>query len=322
MNEAEFKGNQDPLTAPHGIPALERKATTSPKSGEGASPNEILIITGRSGAGRSHAANALEDLDWYVVDNLPPAMLHALVGMMTTQGEGVHRLAAVVDVRGREFFKSLEGTLDELREQGVPYRIVYLEADDDELVRRFEANRRPHPLQGNGTLAEGLRAETELLAPLRARADEIIDTTGMSVHDLARHMRNTIAGAEDAPVQVSIMSFGFKHGLPLDADHVLDVRFVQNPYWVDELRRLTGRDQPVASYVMAQQGVEAFTDTYADLILSTLPGYAKELKPYVTVAVGCTGGRHRSVAVAERLASRMRDAGAQVHVIHRDMGRK
>lgn len=321
MSESEVGRLDDPLTAPHGIPVLEREGGSS-QTKESSVPNEILIITGRSGAGRSHAANALEDLDWYVVDNLPPTMLHALAGMMTTQGEGVHRLAAVVDVRGREFFRSLEGTLDELRDHGIPYRIIYLEADDDELVRRFEANRRPHPLQGNGTLVEGLQAESELLAPLRARADEIIDTTGMSVHDLARHMRNTIAGAEDAPVQVSVVSFGFKHGLPLDADHVLDVRFIQNPYWVDELRRLTGRDQPVAAYVMAQEGVEQFADTYADLILKTLPGYAKELKPYVTVAVGCTGGRHRSVAVAERIASRMRDQGAQVHVIHRDMGRK
>ncbi len=313
---------EHPLTAPEGIPALDRAELHNETSAEGSAASEILIITGRSGAGRSHAANALEDLDWYVVDNIPPTLLHALAGMMTTQGEGVHRLAVVVDVRGREFFSSLEGALDDLRDHDIPYRIVYLEADDDELVRRFEANRRPHPLQGAGTLAEGLLAESELLEPLRARADEIIDTTGMSVHDLARHMRNTIAGAEDAPVQVSVMSFGFKHGLPLDADQVLDVRFIQNPYWVDELRRLTGRDQPVAAYVMSQEGVEQFADDYADLLLRTLPGYARELKPYVTVAVGCTGGRHRSVAVAERIATHMREAGAQVHVVHRDMGRK
>lgn len=322
MSEAETGGVVHPLTAPGGIPALDGLRSFESARGEVAAPNEVLIVTGRSGAGRSHAAKALEDLNWYVVDNIPPSLLLPLAGMMTTQGEGVHRLAAVVDVRGRAFFTSLESSLDELREHGIPYRIIYLEASDSELVRRFEANRRPHPLQGAGTLAEGLKAESALLAPLRERADEIIDTTGMSVHDLSRHMRNVIAGAEDVPVQVSIMSFGFKHGLPMDADQVLDVRFIQNPYWVDELRRLTGRDQPVASYVMSQEGVEDFVESYADLILKTLPGYAKELKPYVTVAIGCTGGRHRSVAVAERVAARLRDAGAPVHVVHRDMGRK
>lgn len=322
MSETESGGRTHPLTAPFGIPALERLPAYGAAPQVPVTPSEILIITGRSGAGRTQAANALEDLDWYVVDNLPPAMLLTLAGMMTSQGEGVHRLAAVVDVRGREFFKSLEGALDELRAHGVPYRIIFLDVSDAELVRRFESNRRPHPLQGSGTLMDGLRAESALLEPLRERADEIIDTTGMSVHDLSRHMRTVVAGEEEAPVSVSVVSFGFKHGTPLDADHVLDVRFVANPYWVDELRRLTGRDQPVASYVMAQEGVEDLADTYAGMIATMLPGYARELKPYVTVAVGCTGGRHRSVAIAERIASKLREQGAQVHLVHRDMGRR
>lgn len=310
-----------PLTAPFGVPALEREQP-SWSTAEGEPPSEILIITGRSGAGRTHAANALEDLDWYVVDNLPPAMLLPLAGMLTPGGDGVHRLAAVVDVRSGEFFRSLEGALDELSKHGIAYRIIFLEADDSELVRRFESNRRPHPLQGEGTILDGLASESALLAELRSRADEIIDTTGMSVHDLSRHMRDVVAGEAERGVHVTVMSFGFKYGIPLDADHVLDVRFLTNPYWVDELRRLTGRDDPVADFVMSQPGVQELARTYAKLLVRMLPGYSRELKPYVTVAIGCTGGRHRSVAVAEAVAKNLRAADVKVQVLHRDMGRK
>lgn len=309
----------NPLTAPHGIPSLERRVEAIPPAQRG---NEVLIITGRSGAGRTRAANALEDLDWYVIDNLPPALLLPMAGMMTPDGGGVHRLAAVVDVRSREFFNSLEGVLDELRHHGIPYRIIFLDSDDATLVKRFESNRRPHPLQGDGTLMDGLQAESELLAPLRERADEVIDTSDLSVHDLARHMRNVIAGEADRGVRVSLMSFGFKYGLPLDADHVLDVRFLQNPFWVDELRKLTGRDQEVADYVLDQPGARELALTYADLIASTLTGYQRELKPFVTVAVGCTGGRHRSVAISEMIAEELRSRGISTQIMHRDMGRK
>ncbi len=309
-----------PLTAPGGIPSLERiipESLVAPTR-----TNEVIIVTGRSGAGRTRAANALEDLDWYVVDNLPPALLLPMAGMLTPDGGGVHRLAAVVDVRSRDFFNSLEGVLDELRHHGIPYRLIYLDADDQTLVRRYESVRRPHPLQGEGTILDGLKAESELLAPLRERADEVIDTSNLSVHDLARHMRTVVAGDEDRGVRVSLMSFGFKHGLPMDADHVLDVRFLENPYWVDELRSLTGRDQPVADYVLGQPGARDFALKYADLIASTLIGYQRELKPFVTVAVGCTGGRHRSVAISELIADDLRSRGVPIQITHRDSGRK
>lgn len=322
MSQNRKRRDPRPLTAPKGIPALKDIVASEGSPQVPVSPNEILIVTGRSGAGRSQAANALEDHGWYVVDNLPPAMLLTLAGMMTSHGEGVNKLAAVVDVRGREFFHTLEDTLVELREHRVPYRIIFLDAEDQCLVSRYEANRRRHPLQGSGTLLDGLAAERHLLAPLRDRADEVIDTTRMSVHDLARHMRDVVVGYETAETKVTVQSFGFKHGMPLDADHVLDVRFVENPYWVEELRDLSGRDPGVAEFVLSRDGVSDLVDTYSQLILDTLPGYRQELKQHVTVAVGCTGGRHRSVAIAEKIASNLRDAGVGVHVRHRDSGKK
>lgn len=312
-----------PMTMPAGIPHLDQQgaemlAATHPTTTD----NEVVLITGMSGAGRSRAAAALEDLEWYVVNNIPPALLPALAGMMTPAGEGVHRLAVVVDARSRTFFSGLSAALTELRAQGVNYRIVFLETTDEELVRRYEASRRPHPLQGAGTLVDGLRQERELLAPLREQADEIVDTTNMSVNDIALHMRNVIADEAERKVSVTIMSFGFKHGLPLDADHVLDVRFLKNPYWVDELRKLTGRDAAVFDYVLTQPGVKKFATTYADLIASTLDGYRQQLKPFVTVTIGCTGGRHRSVAISEYVAGILRQRALSVHVVHRDIGRK
>lgn len=320
MTEPNLNDEPDPLTVPSGIPLLELNPDTQeavvPPSG-----SEVLIVTGRSGAGRSTAANALEDLDWYVVDNIPPTLLPHLAGMLTPIGDGVHRLAAVVDVRSRKFFADLEQVLDGLHATGVPTKIVFLDADDRELVRRFESSRRPHPLQGEGTILDGLKAERGLLSPLRERSDEIIDTTNMSVHDLSRHMRDIIAGEALRPVQITVESFGFKHGLPLDADHVVDVRFLENPYWVGELRHLTGKDTPVADYVLDQPGAKRFAQDYANLIESALEGYRRELKPFVTVAVGCTGGRHRSVAMAETIAHLLRGKGNQVQVLHRDLGR-
>ncbi len=314
-----------PLTAPEGIPALEAQSFlgSSPASHKnGAGTSEILIITGQSGGGKTHAGDALEDLDWYVVDNLPPNLLLPLAGMMTPAGQGVDHLAAVVDVRGREFFKDLEGVLKQFQKYKVPYRLIFLEADDQTLVRRFTSSRRPHPLQGTGTILDGLAAEKELLEPLRERADEIIDTTDLSVHDLSRKMRALVEGESPQDVRVALISFGFKHGLPLDADQVLDVRFLKNPYWVDELRRLTGRDEPVSEYVLSQPGIKDFGTKYAELIEATLPGYRRELKSSVTVAIGCTGGRHRSVALTEYVAGQLRAKGVTVHITHRDIGRE
>lgn len=313
-----FEGDDPtPLTFPMGIPLLDTTAAHAPIP-----TNEVIIITGRSGAGRTGAMRALEDLDWYVVDNLPPTLIPPMVGMMTPTGQGVHRLAIGVDVRSRAFFQDLVAVLDNLRDAGVPYRVLFIEADDETLVRRYESNRRPHPLQGEGRILDGIRAEDALLAPLRARADEVIDTTNMNVHDLSRHIRNVIAGEGDRPLQLTVMSFGFKYGIPMDANHVVDVRFFKNPYWVGELRHLTGRDQPVADYVLNQLGAREFALGYADLLAPMLHGYLSELKPFATMAIGCTGGKHRSVAITELIGERMREHGFSVRVVHRDLGRE
>lgn len=311
------ENNDNPPTVPAGIPILDEMSRL-PK----ASDPELIIITGMSGAGRTRASMALEDLDWYVVDNLPPTLLPALAGMMTSDGTGVHRLGAVVDVRSREFFHDLEDVLAKLNDENIAYRMIFLDADEAVLVRRYESNRRPHPLQEDGRILDGIRRERQLLAPLRARADEIIDTTNMGVHDLSRHMRDVVADAKDLPLKLTVMSFGFKYGLPLDADHVLDVRFLKNPYWVSELRHLTGRDQPVAEYVLGQPGAEEFGVEYARLLAPMIRGYLNELKPFVTIAVGCTGGKHRSVAMAELIAATLREEDFPVRVIHRDLGRE
>ncbi|MDO5034038.1 MAG: RNase adapter RapZ [Actinomycetaceae bacterium] len=318
MSEENMSADtNNPPTVPAGIPLLDEMARL-PK----ASDPELIIITGMSGAGRTRASMALEDLDWYVVDNLPPALLPALAGMMTADGQGVHRLGAVVDVRSREFFHDLEDVLAKLNSDSVSYRVIFLDADEGALVRRYESNRRPHPLQEDGRILDGIRRERKVLAPLRARADEIIDTTNMSVHDLTRHMRKIVAADSDTRLKLTVMSFGFKYGIPLDADHVVDVRFLANPYWVSELRHLTGRDEPVAKYVLSQPGAKDFAINYAKLLAPMIRGYVDELKPFVTIAVGCTGGKHRSVAITELIASTLRDEGFPVRVIHRDLGRE
>ena len=306
-----------PPTVPDGIPQLDEETALPP-----AERAELLLITGMSGAGRSRAAAALEDLDWYVVDNLPPRMLLTLARMMTPVGGGVHRMAAVVDVRSREFFSELLAALDELRNNSVDYRIVFLDATDAELARRFESVRRPHPLQGDGRLLEGIGQERALVEDLRRRADVLIDTTALSVHDLARQVREVVAGEGDRPLRLTVMSFGFKYGLPLDADHVVDVRFLANPYWVSELRHLTGKDDQVRDYVLGQDGAQGFADRYVEAVAPVLDGYVSELKPFVTIAVGCTGGKHRSVAMTEEIARQLRGLGQSVRTLHRDLGRE
>lgn len=309
---------EPPPTVPQGIPLLDE--TAPPPSDD---RPEVIIITGMSGAGRSRTAAVLEDLDWYVVDNLPPRMLLALAGMMTQTDGGVRRLAAVVDVRSREFFADLVQVLDDLRSARLDYRIVFLDASDEALVRRFEQVRRPHPLQGDGRMLDGIAEERRLLAHLRSRADVTLDTSELSVHDLARAVRDTVATeAEAAPLRITTVSFGFKYGLPLDADHVVDVRFLKNPYWVTELRHLTGKDEPVRDYVLNLQGAEDFVDAYVAAINPVLDGYLVEQKPYVTLAVGCTGGKHRSVAISEAIATRLRAEGRTVRTVHRDLGRE
>ena len=285
-------------------------------------PGELLVITGMSGAGRSTTIKVLEDVGWYVVDNLPPQLISSLVDLSTTAGPDVARLAVAVDVRGRSFFTALRSALVELTGRGVGPRLLFLDAVDDTLVRRFESVRRPHPLQGDGRLLDGIGRERELMADLRASAEVIIDTSHLTVHQLAAKVVDAFGEAAGPALRVTVMSFGFKYGLPMDADHVADVRFLPNPFWVPELRPRTGLDAAVRDYVLGQDGAEMFLKGYSSTLAPLLPGYARENKRYVTVAVGCTGGKHRSVAMAEALAGLLRGPGVHASTVHRDLGRE
>jgi UPF0042 nucleotide-binding protein len=283
---------------------------------------EVLIVTGMSGAGRSTVGNALEDLGWYVVDNLPPQMIRPLVELAERAGNTLPKIAAVVDVRGGQLFADLEEIIESLREN-TPVRVLFLEATDAALVRRFEQVRRPHPLQGDGTLLDGIGAERQRMLSMREASDMIVDTSDLNIHQLATKISDLFADAETPGVQVTVMSFGFKYGLPADADLVADMRFLPNPFWVPELRAFTGLDQEVSDFVFAQEGATEFVESYARALAPVLAGYQRENKRHATIAIGCTGGKHRSVAVAERLAQLLREQpGVGLNVRHRDLGRE
>ncbi|HAQ60201.1 MAG TPA: RNase adapter RapZ [Microbacterium sp.] len=288
----------------------------------GDNAGEVLVVTGMSGAGRSTVANALEDLDWYVVDNLPPQMLRPLLDITGLAPGALPRVAAVVDVRGRDLFEGLPDVMEVLR-QGRMVRLVFLDASDDVLVRRFEAVRRPHPLQDEGTILDGIRRERERLAPIRESADLIIDTSAYNIHQLATTVSELFLEEESARHVVTVLSFGFKYGLPPDADLVADMRFLPNPFWNEDLRHLTGQDERVRDFVLRQEGASQFIDDYARALAPVLAGYQRENKRHSTVAVGCTGGKHRSVAMAEQVAARLAEMpGVAVRVKHRDLGRE
>lgn len=283
---------------------------------------EVLIVTGMSGAGRSTVGNALEDLGWYVVDNLPPQMIRPLVELAGRVGNTLPKIAAVVDVRGGQLFADLEEIIESLREN-TPVRVLFLEATDAALVRRFEQVRRPHPLQGDGTLLDGIGAERQRMLAMREASDIIVDTSDLNIHQLATTISQTFADAETPGVQLTVMSFGFKYGLPADADLVADMRFLPNPFWIPELRAHNGLDPEVSEYVFAQEGAEEFVELYCRALGPVLAGYQRENKRHGTIAIGCTGGKHRSVAVAERLARILREQpGVAVSVKHRDLGRE
>ncbi|WP_344069921.1 RNase adapter RapZ [Microbacterium sediminicola] len=283
---------------------------------------DVLIVTGMSGAGRSTAANALEDLGWYVVDNLPPQMLGPLLELTEHAAATLPKVAAVVDVRGRDLFDQLPHEIRGLRSHSNA-RIVFLDASNEVLVRRFEAVRRPHPLQGAGTLVDGIRKERERLAEIRESADIVIDTSSLNIHQLATRVFELFSDERAARHTLTIMSFGFKYGLPTDVDMVADMRFLPNPFWNEELRGLTGQDERVSEYVLSQEGAPEFVDAYAAALRPVLQGYQRENKRHAVVAVGCTGGKHRSVATAEELARRLSDEpGVAVRVMHRDLGRE
>jgi RNase adapter protein RapZ len=285
---------------------------------------EVAIVTGVSGAGRSTAAKVLEDLGWFVVDNLPPELLETVVDLGARSQGQVTRIAVVMDVRSRAFTTDLGAAIKELDTRGARPRVVFLDADDTVLIRRFESNRRSHPLQGDGRLVDGIDAERELLAPLRDLADLVVDTSTRSVHELRKAIESAFdESAREVTSSVTVLSFGFKHGLPQDADLVVDVRFLPNPHWIPELREHDGREAVVSDYVLSQEGAAEFVDRYLELLRIVGVGYRREGKRYLTVAVGCTGGRHRSVAIAEELARRMAgEDGVRVTVSHRDVGRE
>ncbi|WP_375492906.1 RNase adapter RapZ [uncultured Jatrophihabitans sp.] len=286
---------------------------------------ETVIITGLSGAGRSAAAKCFEDLEYFVVDNLPPELIGTLVDLGSRSQGAVTRLAVVMDVRSRAFSSDLRSVIRELADRQMRPRVLFLEARDDVLVRRFENVRREHPLQGSGRIVDGIQAERTMLAGLRDEADLVLDTSDRSVHDLRRTIESSFAeeGTTGPPeLHATVVSFGYKYGLPVDADLVVDVRFLPNPHWIPELRELTGRDEPVRDYILAQEGAAEFLDRYADILRIVGAGYRRERKRYLTLAVGCTGGKHRSVAMSSELADRLKQMGVQATVIHRDLGRE
>ncbi|SKA22193.1 UPF0042 nucleotide-binding protein [Marinactinospora thermotolerans DSM 45154] len=285
-------------------------------------PPEIVIVTGMSGAGRSTAARALEDLDWFVVDNLPPGLLFTMIDLAGRTQGAVPRVAAVVDVRSLAFTEDLLSTVEELRRRGIAARVLFLEAGDEALVRRFEGVRRPHPLQGDGRLTDGITRERELLQAIRGEADLVIDTSQLNVHQLKAKVIGFFGAAQEAHLRANVVSFGYKYGLPVDADLVIDCRFLPNPHWVPELRPMTGQDTPVSEYVLSQRGAKELLDAYTEVLRLLVAGYLREGKHYMTLAVGCTGGKHRSVAMAERFSERLREEGLEVHVVHRDLGRE
>jgi UPF0042 nucleotide-binding protein len=286
-----------------------------------ASP-EIVIITGMSGAGRSTAAKALEDLDWFVADNLPPAMLVTMLDLARRARAEIPRVAAVVDLRSRAFSTDLKSAIAELDAIGAHPFVVYLEASDETLVRRFDDVRRPHPLQENGRVIDGISAERHLLESVRAEADLILDTSVLNIHELRSRVRDAFGNESDTAVRVTVLSFGFKYGLPVDADMVADCRFLPNPHWIAELAPRNGLDQAVRDYVLGQPGSEEFIKAYLDVLQMTLSGYERSGKHFMTVAIGCTGGKHRSVVIADELASRLAGPWPGVQVAHRDLGRE
>jgi UPF0042 nucleotide-binding protein len=315
MNETEHRRDEEETPVPQ---AAARKPARDPSRAP-----DFTIITGLSGAGRSEAAKSLEDLGYFVVDNLPPALIGKMAELVASGAEGPIRVAIVIDVRGGVYFSELSRALTGLRRLKVPYRILFLEAADESLVNRFEATRRRHPLAPADRVVEGIRKERLMMESLRGDADLIIDTTGLTPHDLRERIRDAFSGGlPEEGLRVSIISFGYKYGVPRDADMVLDVRFLPNPHWVDELRPLPGTRRKVRQYVTNQPDYAEFMERLRGLLDFLLPGYVAEGKSYLSLAIGCTGGRHRSVVVAEELARYMQEKGLAVGLEHRDIERE
>jgi RNase adapter protein RapZ len=284
---------------------------------------EVAVVTGLSGAGRSTAAKCLEDLGWFVVDNLPPELIATMVELGAQARGAITRVAVVMDVRSRAFTEDLASIIKDLDARGYKPRVLFLEATDDVLIRRFEAVRRGHPMQGDGRLHDGIEAERILLTPLKQEADLVLDTSALSIHQLRAKIEDSFGTEAASRTRVTVLSFGYKYGLPMDADLVMDVRFLPNPFWIPELREQTGLDGEVRNYVLSQEGADEFLDRYHELLRLIGAGYRREGKRYLTLAIGCTGGKHRSVALSEELAARLAsEDGMAVKVVHRDLGRE
>jgi UPF0042 nucleotide-binding protein len=278
---------------------------------------EVVVITGMSGAGRSTASNVLEDLGYFVIDNMPPELVERVMELAAAAGATMERIALVVDVRGRPLWGDVQPHIRALRDRGVSLRLLFLDADDDTLVKRYETARRRHPLADSGRIIDGIHRERTLLTDLRAEADLVIDTSATNVHELRDRITDAFGGRGRAMV-VNVLSFGFKHGAPRDADIVLDVRFLDNPHWVDDLRPLTGLEQRVSDYVFSGPLAKEFMERLCALLDVMVPAFIADGKRYLTIAIGCTGGRHRSVALAERLAEYLQRFDVSVQVEHRD----
>ena len=283
---------------------------------------ELLIVTGMSGAGRSTTGNALEDQGWHVIDNLPPQLLFPISDLFSTSSEALTKVAVVTDVRGGQFFADLEQNIQKLKSHDISVRVLFLEANDAALVKRFESVRRPHPLQGEGTVLDGIAAERAKLLTLRETADIVFDTSESNVHELSNRVAEAFAG-QSKGFKVNLMSFGYKYGIPADADMVADARFIANPHWQESLRAKTGNDIEVSDYVLSQPGVKDFEESYLETLKIVLAGYRRENKRFATIAIGCTGGKHRSVALTNEIAARLaEDADIRVAISHRDLGRE
>ncbi|MDP9317893.1 MAG: RNase adapter RapZ [Actinomycetota bacterium] len=283
---------------------------------------DLIIVTGMTGAGRSTAAKALEDQGCFVIDNLPPQLLPEVVRLVSDDRDEVTQIAVVVDVRSRGFFNDLQGAVDRLTQLGVRSQVLFLEASNDVLVRRQEAARRPHPLQGGARLLDGILRERELVRDLRGSADVLIDTSALNVHQLATKVAGLFALGQRPVVRATVVSFGFKYGIPVDADMVVDMRFLPNPHWEPELRAKNGLDAEVREFVMGQPAAAEFLDRLEALLETIYAGFLAERKHYLNLAVGCTGGKHRSVAMAEAVGERMTKRGVETLVVHRDLGRE
>jgi len=284
---------------------------------------ELLVVTGMSGAGRSTVANALEDMDWYVVDNLPPQMLKPMAELFSITERALPRLAVVIDARGGELFQDLNEHLGSLQSENIDVQVLFLEASDAALIKRFEQVRRPHPLQGDGTISDGIAIERARLVPLREQADLVIDSSDLNIYQLGSKIAESFSNEQSNKLKLIIQSFGFKYGSPTDADMIADMRFIPNPYWNESLRPFNGQDQQVSDYVLAQEGAEEFIASYVAAIKPVLNGYIRENRKRVSFAIGCTGGKHRSVATAIEIAKRLENfEGIEVSIKHRDLGKE